>query len=226
MLHSLKERYGERLSATDSDIGHVRDFYFDDKSWAIRYLVADTGGWLRGRLVLISPLAFGHLYPEGKVFLVNLTQSQIESSPSIDEHKPLSRQQEEEYHRHYGQLYYAEAMPMWGMAGFPVLIPPPSTEDASPVIGDAHLRSARSIESYRVEASDGRVGAVSDFLVDARTWVIQQVIVESGHWYAGKRVAVDTEKVSRISYPESTVYVDSPRDAFTGSTDMIPARDY
>jgi hypothetical protein len=89
------------------------------------YLVADTGRWLTGRLVLISPHALGHLYPNGKVLLVNLTREQIEKSPSIDEHKPVSRQHEEEYHRHYGYPYYAESMPLWGLAGYPIVVPPP-----------------------------------------------------------------------------------------------------
>ena len=102
MLQSLQQRFGEKLRATDGEIGHVRDFYFDDKNWNVRYLVADTGHWLAGRLVLISPHALGHLYPEGKVLLVNLTRQQIEDSPSIDQHKPVSRQHEEEYHHYYG----------------------------------------------------------------------------------------------------------------------------
>ena len=102
MLHSIQQRYGEKLRATDGEIGHVRDFYFDDKTWTIRYLVADTGGWLTDRQVLISPHALGHLYPKGSVLFVNLTRKQIERSPSIDDHKPVSRQHEEEYHRYYG----------------------------------------------------------------------------------------------------------------------------
>ncbi len=105
MLHSIQQRYGEKLRASDGEIGHVRDFYFDDKTWLVRYLVADTGHWLAGRLVLISPHAFGHLYPEGRVLLVNLTRQQIEESPSIDEHKPVSRQHEGEYHQYYGYEY-------------------------------------------------------------------------------------------------------------------------
>src|ERR1041384_6635870 len=84
MLHSIQQRYGEKLRATDGEIGHVRDFCFDDKNWAVRYLVADTGRWLSGRSVLISPHALGPLYPKGKVLLVNLTREQIEKSPPID----------------------------------------------------------------------------------------------------------------------------------------------
>ena len=219
MLHSIQERYGEKLRASDGEIGHVRDFYFDDKNWTVRYLVADTGHWLTGRLVLISPHAFGHLHPEGKVLLVNLTRKQIEDSPSIDEHKPVSRQHEEEYHRHYGYPYYAKSMPLWGLAGYPVVVPPPPARDTKQHEADSHLRSARSINGYNVEASDERVGEVVDFLIDGRTWVIREIVVECGHWYAGKKVVVSTDKVSCISYDESTVYVDSTKRAFTEASE-------
>jgi hypothetical protein len=219
MLQSIQERYGEKLRASDGEIGHVRDFYFDDKNWIVRYLMADTGGWLAGRLVLISPHALGHLYPEGKVLLVNLTRQQIENSPSIDEQKPVSRQHEEEYHRHYGYAYYAESMPLWGLAGYPVLVPPPPGSEAKQQSGDSHLRSARAVNGYAVEASDGTVGEIADFLIDGRTWVIREIVVECGHWYAGKKVIVSTDKVSRISYDQSTVYVDSTKRAFTEASE-------
>jgi uncharacterized protein YrrD len=220
MLHSIQQRYGETLRATDGEIGHVRDFYFDDTNWIVRYLVADTGGWLSGRLVLISPHALGHLYPEGKAFLVNLTRQQIEDSPSIDEHKPVSRQHEEEYHQYYGYAYYAESMPLWGLGGYPVLVPPPMEADANQQGADSHLRSARVVAGYNVEASDGVVGEVVDFLVDARTWVIRAIVVECGHWYSGKKVVMSTDKVSRIGHDRSTVYVDSTKHAFAEASEQ------
>ena len=106
MLRSVKKLFEDKLGASDGEIGHVKDFYFDDQNWAVRYLVADTGSWMPGRLVLISPHAFGNLYQGGKVLLVNLTRQQIENSPSIESHKPVSRQYEEEYHRYYGWPFY------------------------------------------------------------------------------------------------------------------------
>ena len=102
MLRSIKQLYGDKLGASDGEIGHVKDFYFDDQNWVVRYIVADTGSWLSGRQVLISPHSFGSLPQAGKVLRVNLTRKQIENSPSIDSHKPVSRQYEEEYHRYYG----------------------------------------------------------------------------------------------------------------------------
>ena len=109
----------------DGEIGHVNDFYFDDKNWPVRYLVADTGGWLAGRRVLISPAALGHLEPNGKGLLVNLTRERIEKSPSMYEHEPVTRQQEEEYYRHYGYPYYAQSWPLWGLVDYPVAAPLP-----------------------------------------------------------------------------------------------------
>src|SRR5580692_8482045 len=102
MAQSIKQLYGKELGATDGEIGHVKDFYFDDQNWTIRYLVVDTGSWLSGRQVLISPHALGRLDQGEKILRVNLTRKQIEESPSIAMHKPVSRQYEEEYYKYYG----------------------------------------------------------------------------------------------------------------------------
>ena len=91
MLKNTQEIYGDKLAASDGDIGHVQDFYFDDTSWAVRYVVADTGSWLTGRLVLLAPHALGRLEQAEKLLAVNLTRSQIERSPSIETHRPVSR---------------------------------------------------------------------------------------------------------------------------------------
>ncbi|MEO8427021.1 MAG: PRC-barrel domain-containing protein, partial [Verrucomicrobiota bacterium] len=156
MLRSIKQIYGDKLGATDGEIGHVKDFYFDDKDWAVRYLVADTGSWIPGRLVLISPHAFGSLPEGGKTLPVNLTRKQIENSPAIESHKLMSRQYEEEYYRYYGWPYYWQGDALWGMSGFPVLSEKsqpfsgePSTQSGArqePV--DVHLRSAQAVIGY------------------------------------------------------------------------------
>ncbi len=211
MLQSVHHRFGQTLRATDGEIGRAKDFYFDDQSWALRYLVADTGHWLSGRLVLIAPQAFGHLYPEGEVLLVKLSRQQIEDSPSIDAHLPVSRQHEEDYHRHFGFAYYAELLPFWGSTGAPVIQPPSFGPGATRTADDAHLRSAREVIGYSVTASDGTVGEIKDFMVDGRTWVIRHLVIRSEHGAA--ELLIPTEKVSRVSYEESTVFIDSTRAA-------------
>ena len=229
MLRSMKQLYGNKLGASDGDIGHVKDFYFDDQNWAIRYLVVDTGSWLPGRRVLLSPHAFGSLHPDGKVLCANLTRKQIEDSPSNEEHKPLSRQYEEEYYRYYGWPYYWQGGALWGMSGFPILelpaeaLPsePATSGDRYPGQGaDAHLRSTHAVNGYHVEGSNGTIGHVCDFMMDDQSWAIRQLVIKTGHRFSGKEVQILTSTVDRISYDESTVFVNLSTEAI----EQNPAR--
>jgi hypothetical protein len=221
MLRSINQLYGDKLGASDGEIGQVKDFYFDDQNWAIRYLVADTGSWLPGRQVLISPHACGSLVQAGKLLLVNLTRKQIEGSPSIESHKPVSRQYEEEYYRYYGWPYYWQGDGLWGMSGFPVLElpsqPSPSEQatanDQAPEHGDAHLRSTQAVNGYHLQASDGKNGHVCDFMMDDQSWAIGQLVIKTGHRLSGNEVQIPTSKVDRISWDESTVFVTMTKEA-------------
>ena len=216
MLQSIKQLYGNKLGASDGDIGHVKDFYFDDQNWVIRYLVADTGSWLPGRRVLLTPHAFGSLHQDGKVLCANLTRKQIEDSPSIESHKPVSRQYEEEYYRYYGWPYYWQGSALWGMSGFPILELPAKPLPSEPATAsdrhpaeraDAHLRSTQDVNGYHIKASDGTIGHVCDFMMDAQSWAIRQLVIKTGHQLSGKEVQIPTGAVDRISYDNSTVFV-------------------
>jgi hypothetical protein len=229
MLQSIKQLYGNKLGALDGEIGHVKDFYFDDQNWAVRYVVADTGSWLPGRQVLLSPHAFGSLHPTGKVLLLRLTRKQIEGSPSIELHKPVSRQYEQEYHRYYGWPYYWQGDALWGLSGVPVLelpaehIPgePRAASGAQPKPADTHLRSTQAVNGYHIQASDGIIGHVCDFMMDTRTWAICQLIVKTGHRLSGKEAQIPVGAVERISYETSTVFV----NATMAAVEQNPVRD-
>src|SRR5688572_4864540 len=101
MLKSAKSLKGFHLHAMDGTMGHVKDFYFDDTNWHIRYAIAETGKWLPHRKVLVSPQALGGIDVTDRSIAVQLTREQIEKSPSIDVDKPVSRQMEEEYLRYF-----------------------------------------------------------------------------------------------------------------------------
>ena len=215
MLRSVKQLYGNRLGASDGEIGHVKDFYFDDQNWVVRYLIADTGSWLPGRKVLISPHALGSLYQAGKLLLVKLTRKQIEDSPAIESHRPVSRLYEEEYYRYYGWPYYWEGSGLWGMSGFPLLEMPPApmpVETVTPDLrsrenADRHLRSTLAVNGYHIQANDGEIGHVCDFMMDDQNWAIRELVVKTGHRFSGKEVLIPTSAVNRISYEESAVSV-------------------
>ena len=106
MLTNAKHLKGFVIRATDGEIGTVDQFYFDDETWAIRYLIVETGGWLAGRRILISP--FSVVDADWRVgrLDVALTKKQVEGSPNIDTHRPVSRQHEAAYLGYFGYPNY------------------------------------------------------------------------------------------------------------------------
>jgi len=211
MLQNIKELYGKTLAATDGEIGHVKDFYFDDLAWAVRYLVVDTGTWLNSRQVLISPHAFGKLDRDKDILAINLTKAKIEGSPSIDRHLPVSRQYEQDYYQYYGWPAYWEGGGMWGVAGFPIVDPTTGKREAlhhgHNQRDDVHLRSTKAVTGYDIQATDGAIGSVRSFMVDDKTWAVAEIVVETGHWYSGKEILVTSKQVLRVNYEESRIYV-------------------
>jgi hypothetical protein len=211
MLLNIKGLYGHKLAASDGDIGRVKDFYFDDKTWVIRYLVADTGPWLSSRQVLLSPHVFGAFDREEKVLSINLTRLQIENSPPIESHQPVSRQFEMEYYRYYGWPGYWTGGGMWGVSAYPMAVMPSKTEMETLLQphhrDDKHLRSVQAMLGYSIHATDGEIGTVSGFMVNDKSWAIGQVAVEAGHWYSGKEILISSGKIERISYTDSAIFV-------------------
>ena len=234
VLRSIKQLYGNKLAASGDEIGHVKDFYFDDRRWAVRYVVVDTGEWLTGRLVLILPHAFGNFYQDGDCLVVNLTPKQIEKSPPIEAHKPVSRQYEEEYYRYYGLPSYWSGAGMWDAGGLPTAPLPnlkPRTEGArgggASNGDDPHLRSTKEISGYHIETRDGTIGHVTDFMIDEKSWAIRHLVIETGHWYSGKEIVISPEHIDRISYEESKVFVDVTKEAILDAAEYhMPRAEY
>ena len=204
MLRSLRQLYGKKLRASDGDIGHVEDFYFNDQQWAIRYVVADTGSWLSGRLVLISPHAFGNLHQDGDCLLVNLTRQQIENSPAIESHKPVSLQY---------QAYW-DGVETWGVGGFPEAPPPPHlmprvSRQVTMFICKAH----RLLAATPSKPAKERSAMSYDFIMDDKSWAICHLVVETGHWFSHKEIVISPKHIDRISYEESKVFVNVSKEA-------------
>jgi hypothetical protein len=220
MLRPARDLNGFDIQATDGDIGHVDQLLFDDHKWTVRYLVADTGGWLSGRQVLISPIALRAPDWDGKRLPVALTRLQVENSPDIDTDRPVSRQHEIDYFTYYGWPYYWGGPGIWGAGTYPGFLVTPSTvtlgeaESNGPAEeqGDPHLHSTRAVTGYQVEARDGSIGHVDDFILDDESWAIRYLVVDAGSWWAGRKVLIPPEWLERVSWPEETVAVDLDRE--------------
>ena len=114
MLIKAKALKGYSLDSLDGEIGSASEFYFDDRYWTVRYLVAKPGIWLTGRKVLISPYSVSGVNQAEEDVYVQLTKKQIEDSPSIYTDEPVSIQFEDSYNGYYGYPSYGGGSFMWG----------------------------------------------------------------------------------------------------------------
>ena len=229
MLRKTRELKGARLAARGGEIGHVKDFYFDDQLWVVRYLVADTGNWLPHRKVLISPHAVTgfHTTPHHAIE-VNLSRQQIEESPSIDQHLPVSRRMEARIYQHYGWPYYWPGPFAWGPLAFPApdvadTMPVPAAEPPPPQPSeDSHLRSTSEVQGYSIQALDRDFGHVEDFILDDMDWGIRYLVADTRKWWPGKRVLLSPQWIASVSWPELSVYIDLDRDTVKRAPEYDP----
>lgn len=221
MLRKVKDLQGYEIRATDGVIGRVEDVYFDDERWAIRYLVVETGGWLSGRKVLISPAAIGRPDWLGQLLPVSLTKSQVEKSPDIDTRKPVSRQHEAAYLGYYGYPYYWGGVGLWGMGAYPrelttagaIAANMRAREMPAPPPGDAHLRGCRAVVGYHIHATDGEIGHVEDFVFDDGTWAIRYLVVNTSNWWVGHSMLVAPPWIEAVDWATAKVSVNLTRQA-------------
>jgi len=228
MLRKISEIQGYSIKATDGLVGTVVDFLFEDTSWAIRWVVVDTGNWLSSRKILLPTSALGHGDSIGALFSVRLTMQQVKDGPDIDLHRPVSRQVEDGIYDYYGWTPYWGAGFFTGAFDYPVsVLPPPLLrEDAREVSDDLHLRSTVAVNGYHIKATDGEIGHVEDFLVEDADWSVHYLIVDTKNWWPAKRVLIAPRSASKIDWPERLVTLtvdrqhvkDSP--AYDSSTTM------
>jgi hypothetical protein len=216
MLRSMQDLEDYAIRATDGDTGHVQDCYFDDERWAVRYLVVETGSWLSGRKVLISPISIGRPNWTDRVLPVSITQEQVKNSPHIDTEKPVSRQHEISYLGYYGYPCYWAGGGLWGAGAYPNLmmtddVPPWS---AAPRQGDdPHLRSGNAVMHYHIEATDGDIGHVHSLLVDDETWAIRYIVANTSNWWLGHQVLIAPQWINEVRWSDERVSIDLTRQA-------------
>ena len=242
MLRDMNDLDGYAVNARDGTIGKVRDFYFDDEAWAVRYLIVDTGSWLSSRKVLISPMSMGKLDPNGKVLPVSITMEQVKNSPNIDTDKPVSRQHELEYLGYYNYPIYWGGAGMWGGGAYPGMVAGvgfdaasaeyrqarPQDEHAQPVQGqrethDTHLRSCKGIMKYDIEASDGDLGHVHGMLLDDETWAVRYLIVDTSNWWLGHKALIAPQWIREMRWSDKTVKLNLTRQAIKDAPQYDPA---
>ena len=228
MLWNSSAINGYAIQATDGNIGTVSDMLFEDTSWAVRWLVVDTGNWLPGRKVLLPLSALGQPDRELRMFPVKLTKQQVKDSPDIDTDKSVSRQHETHIYDYY------DFDPYWGSGLYPVsnamavpfLAPLPTDDKLQATFTDTivrsdddnpHLRSIAAVTGYHIHASDGEIGHAAEFLVDASDWTIRYITVDTRNWWPGQQVLISPRSILNINWADRLIDLDINRETVKGS---------
>ena len=227
MLRRTEEIRNWVLDAQDGEIGSVEDFLFDDENWTIRYMVADTGNWLPGRKVLISPASLGQPRVSDWRVPVHATKEKIENSPPLEVAEPVNRDYEQRWHDHYGLPYYWTGPALWGTVPRPAGLQSDLAQargyyapERNPVA--RNLESTSDVSGYYVQATDGEIGHVEDFIFDDEDWSIRYIIVDTRNWLPGKKVLVSSRWFKEVSWSNQTIRVDLTMDAVKNSPEYDP----
>jgi hypothetical protein len=224
---------GYSIAATDGDIGEVSDMLFDDVTWKLRWLVADTGKWLPGRLVLLHPSVLGLPDANSRSIAVKLTKAKVKDSPNIQQDLPVSRQMEQGVYAYYGWDPYwgggafgmdSLAMPFGSGAGY--VNRAIAEQDAAllePHEGDPHLRSIGASKGDHIHATDGDIGHISDFLVDDETWKVSYLVIDTRNWWPGKHVLMSPAAVAEIDWVTRQFRLNVTRDKVRSSPEYDPS---
>ncbi len=231
MLTTINRLIGFSLASFGEEFGKIKEFYFDDRFWAVRYAVVDTGNWLVGHKVLISPYSIIEVNAKARHLVLNLSKQEVADGPSLDAHVPVSRQFEETYYDYYGWPLYWNGPYVWG--GYPTIMRDPAawtyTGDLKKT-WDPELRSSAEVTGYHVSASDGDIGHVHDFVVDPETWAIQYLVVDTGAILPGKQVLVSPHWIENISFPQAIVKLSLTQEQIHAAPEYTPEtllnRDY
>ena len=239
MLRSAKEMEGYAVGATDGDIGHVKDFYFDDKAWVIRYLVVETGGWLSSRKVLVSPIAIGTPDWQQRHLPASISQEQIRKSPDIDTDQPVSRQHEIRVSGYYDYLPYWGGAGLWGggmYPGFDAAGPcgtrqfpgggafqPGAARKFAPRIGAAPARRpARRPRTFAVATPSGAITftpATATSVISRTCWstrrpgAVRYLVIDTSNWWLGHQVLIAPPWIEAVNWADESVSVSMTRQA-------------
>lgn len=207
MLRSTRDLHGYKVHATDGEAGHLGQFYFDDQTWKVRYIVVNVGNWLHRKEVLISPRSITKVDDFDNTIRTTLTTEQILNSAGTYTHKPVAFQQPTDIPIYFGWP------PYYGPRGSNI-----DVDSASE--NDPHLRTTEVVGGYHIMAADSEVGHIEDFIVDDQTWKILYAVADTRNWWPGKKVLLATDWISWLSQAEFNAYVNVLRERIVSAPEF------
>jgi hypothetical protein len=220
MLNNLKELLGFELWADEDSLGRVDDFYFDDSSWTIRYLVVDTQDWWEGGRRILVALAALSQSPDwiNRRLFTRLSREEIKRSPDIDLEQPISRREEENLSSYFRWPAYWTGAETWTGPFGQILSGPIAWAEAvraeaeqealsgEQLAKNYHLYSALEVENYRIGTLEGESGYAEDFIFDAGDWILRYLVADTGTLLLpGKKVLIPPNCIAFLDWQLASV---------------------
>ena len=222
MLYKATTLRNYEMQSLDGEVRAIAQFYFDDRTWIIRYVGAEaSGGPFSDRDVLIPFNALLGVDETMGRLSVSLTKEQIEHCPELKNHLPVSSQSGPAFHDYYDPKTKTPV----DSGLFPYIPGPdldadrgkPRSCDRAEDGWDRHLRCTHALTGYRVESTDGDIGLVHDFIIEPQTWTIRYLVINAHHWWPGKKTLIATQWVESICSENSHLTVNVGRDTIKES---------
>lgn len=233
MLRSVKDLYKHTVQTVDQQTASVSDLYFDPANWEVLYLAVDTGTWLSGRKVIVSLETLEPPLWEEKLLPLKLTQAQLRHSPDIYTGPSLSPSHESQLRTHYnlppinrlgGGLFNEQT---FGMSLDSIVNVVEAEIDKAEAkqhqVNRPDLQSVSQVMGYYIQAQDGQIGHVEDFMVDDTVWMLRYLIIDTGNWLPGRKVLISTAWVEAITWDDSRVHLNLSRESIKNSPEYDPS---
>lgn len=226
MLRSLRSMLNYQINAKNEVVGEVEDFFFDDHQWVVRYIVDRLGAFTDQKHLLVSPRSVKSFDWVTKSITTDLTKAQIEKSPDVNAHKPISFQQQDDLAKYFNWPLYAQ----WGMdSDFGRTNRLENNQKALHSVAqkasesaDDFLRSAQEVQGYHIHALDGEIGRVDDFIIEDDSWSIRYMAIATHHWTPGRKVLISPHWIHAIRWNDAEVVVNLDRKAVKNSPEFNP----
>jgi uncharacterized protein YrrD len=198
MLFLARHAYGALVDASDGKLGKLSDLVFHDQTWDIQSLVLDAGTWLHSRRVTLPPDLIRHKnWADHRLLVEGLTRQQVLDSPGTQTHIPVGAPPNVE----------EATIVDWDVYWIDNMVHPWQVSD------DPHLRNSREVAGYHIQATDGALGHVMDFVVTDEAWKVRFLLVDTRNWWPGMHVLIAPSQIEAIVGEERVVRLSISRDA-------------
>ena len=202
MLCSLNKLKMYDVVANDGQIGKIKDYYFDEKNWVVRYLLIDSCGYLNRSNGFISTSSVSNIDMRANKIHVNFSISKIGlNTKTKKETNPREKKIDIQFSDFFERPSY------WGFLDSPWVVGPqgviyeniPGKNEIRLPSGQPNLPSYNQITRYQVHAIDAFLGQIVDILVNEDTWQFQFLELEKENWTDWQSTLLPYDLIERLN---------------------------